>query len=227
MPVRRNTLVLFVAATAACFAQTRLPSVQASTSAGNMRVQRLADGSWKIDNAPLKMLVGIAYNVKPYEIAGGPAWIDSDKWDVHATQPQMQNLLRERFGLAVHRETREVPVYNLTVAQGSLKLKPSACRAGCGGIEVRRGRIEASGTPMQPFADALSEVLGRPVIDKTGLGGTFDIRLEFLPDDAVDATGPDASIFNVLEEQLGLKLEPSQAPAEMLIIDRAEKPSKL
>jgi uncharacterized protein (TIGR03435 family) len=176
------------------------------------------------DNAvTLKALIATAWNVKPFQIVGGPEWLHIDRWDV-APGPGLQARLTGRFGLAVHREIRRVPVFNLTLAKGGLKVAAVVCSASCGNIESRRGRVDATGTHMKEFADVLAGILNRPDIDKTGFAGTFDAHFDYLPDDAVDATGPDASIFVVLEERFGLKLESSRGPIEMLIVDRVIRP---
>lgn len=189
-----RTLASFTLAAALCFAQ------------GNA--------------STLKALIATAWNVKPFQIAGGPAWLSADRWGVAPDRA----LLTTRFSLAVHREIRQAPVFNLTAAKGGLKLSATDCGSACGTIEARRGRIDAAGVHMAEFARALEGILDRPVIDKTGFGGSFDTHFDYLPDDAVDATGPDASIFIVLEERFGLKLDSGRGPMEMLIIDRAERP---
>ena len=175
----------------------------------------------------------------------------------------LQTLLEERFGLALHREMREGAIYLLTVAKGGAKLKPSKCvpldpnrlptpaargdvpvnycgkmsRTGGGAERVLDG-VGVSVTPkigllLPSLTGVLSDMLDRPVVDKTGLTGPFDIHLEWSPQrgtatqvtttQADDTGGP--SIFTALEEQLGLKLEAARGPIEFLVIDRAEKPS--
>lgn len=192
-------------------------------------------------------------------IEGGPAWIDSDRYSIDAkadgTQspammrgPMTQALLEDRFQLKIRRETREVPVYALTVSRGGLKL-PRTKEGSCTPLELatpaspapgdkplcavsrssRRGpnvTWEARRLSIAAFAKALG--LDRPIIDRTGIAGLFDFHLEFAPE--ADSGGPgDAdrgpSIFTALQEQLGLKLEPAKGPAEFLVIDRVQRPS--
>ncbi len=173
----------------------------------------------------------------------------------------LQNLLEERFKLRFHRETRELPVFTLTAARGGIKLKPwkeGSCvtfdrfnppaapprgeeppkhcgdnRTATKGLnaEWNANRIDMSGV-----TKALSSLLGRTVVDKTGFAGAFDIHLEWTPDpdkaNHPDPGGPDRaladtsgpSIFTVLQEQLGLKLESAKGPVEVLVIDHVEKP---
>src|SRR5262249_43050386 len=100
----------------------------------------------------------------------------------------------------------------------------------CGNFSMERGRIDAFGARMQPLSNALATVLDRPVIDKTGLTGVFDIHLAFTPDlgsaaDPAASSDLGPSVFTALQEQLGLKLESAKAPVSMLVIDRVEKPS--
>jgi uncharacterized protein (TIGR03435 family) len=248
-------------------AQTRRPEFEAASikpSAGTERgvgIHPLPGGRLNVENAPLRVLISVAYNVRTFQIAGGPSWTYSAPFDIaakgddRAPFPQellmLQTLLESRFKLAVHRETREAPVYELTIAKSGLKLAPSkegACvvvepnsappppRPGatppnyCGNFGLERGRIDAFGARMQPLSNALATVLDRTVIDKTGLTGMFDIHLAFTPDLATatdPATSSDLgpSVFTALQEQLGLKLESAKGPVSMLVIDRVEKPS--
>jgi uncharacterized protein (TIGR03435 family) len=197
-------------------------------------------------------------------ISGGPAWIDSARYDVNAKPagpqteemmngPMMQALLEDRFKLKVHRETREIPVYALTVAKGGVKLKPfkeGSCTPidfakltlatldsrvpgvdYCRNVGRRTGGIEtydAQGTSLDEFCILQFGRMDRPVINRTGIAGLFDIYLEFAPgatdpDAASDPAGP--SIFTALQQQLGLKLERAQGPGEFIVIDHVEKPS--
>jgi uncharacterized protein (TIGR03435 family) len=143
-----------------------------------------------------------------------------------AQAPQMmQSMLADRFGLVVHRETRTVPVYDLTVARSGIKLPVGDGRVGmsAGPRLIRYG----SGT-MAELASQLSSYLGRHVVDRTGLTGQYAISLSFAPVDP-SAAGGDAqdsapSIFAALQEQAGLKLESARGPVEILVIDHAERP---
>ena len=163
----------------------------------------------------------------------------------------LQSLLADRFKLTLHRETKELPVYDLVAAKGGLKLatpkdgnctipdpknpRPREQFPFCDNIRTGRGLIEAYGVTMPRFLASLSYVLGRVVFDKTGFRGIFDGRLEFAPDEAVAAAnvGQPApstdsatpSIFTALQEQLGLKVESAKGPVEVLVIDHAERPA--
>jgi len=189
----------------------------------------------------LRSLIFSVYRVPPWRLAGGPGWLDADQWDISATLPpgmpakreelipladQMtQALLADRFKLAVHREMRDQPVYELVVAKGGLKLKPAG--AGKSGVRKERGHLELHDASMAKLISFLyfpppyerQTIVDRPVFDKTDLNGTYDISLDWDPD-----TGP--SIFAALEEQTGLKLEPRKAPVEFIVIDHVEKPAQ-
>ena len=180
-------------------------------------------------------------------------------------RPMLQALLEDRFKLKVHRETKEMPVFALMAAKNGPKLpvaKEGGCVAfgpgsppppppvpgklpptPCGGFMMGPNRLEGGKISMTQLVGALSNVLGRPVIDKTGFTGTFDAKIEFslegttfgasgvgpLGGPLPDAGNPDTSrpsIFTALQEQLGLKLDAQKAPSEILVIDHAEKASE-
>ena len=215
-------------------------------------------GRLYVRNNGMQNVIRNAYGVgQRFLLIGGPDWIDSDRYDIEAraegnpSRDQMmsmlQSLLEDRLKLKVHRETREVPVYVLSVANGGPKLTaytdgscinfdpnnpppPLAAgqkpRVGCGNNNISNGVWTASKVEMERITGAISTIVRRKVIDKTGLTGLFNIRMELPPDplNAADATGP--SIFTLLEEQLGLKLESSKGPADVLVIDHIERPSE-
>lgn len=198
-------------------------------------------------NVTLKRCMRGAYDVPEPQVIGGPRWADQDRYDIEAkaTVPagdhelmlMLQTLLSERFKLVFHREQRPIPGYRLVLAKGGLKAQVSAPDRGSVG-HSQRGRIEAEGCTMSQLALKLAEALKQPVLDATGVAGRYDLKLEWTPDD-LQAKPPSAdqrpggapepgagpSIFAALQEQLGLKLESSKVPAEVLVIDSAEKPS--
>lgn len=209
----------------------------------------ISEGKGRISakNVTLKRCVRGAYNVPEPQIIGGPRWADQDRYDIEAkaTVPagghelmlMLQTLLADRFKLVFHREQRAIPGYRLVTGKGGLKAQISAPDRGSVG-RSQRGRIEAEGCTMAQLALKLAEVLHQPVLDATRVAGKFDLNLEWTPDD-MQAKPPSAdqrsgnvpesdagpSIFAALREQLGLKLESSKVPAEVLVIDSAEKPS--
>ncbi len=186
-----------------------------------------------VESITTKALIAYAYDVREFQISGGPGWLRSEEYTIVA-RPEgdagrerilamVQNLLAERFRLTVHHESKEMPVLELAIAKGGSKLQPSS---GTAGPEVRggRGRLIARNVTMEMLAAQLAgRVLVRPILDRTGLTGTFDVNLEWTPDENPDA-GP--SIFTALEEQLGLKLETRKGPVDVLVIDRVERPTE-
>jgi len=205
-----------------------------------------SEGRIHARNVTLKRCVRGAYGVPEPQILGGPTWVDEDRYyieakaaglaDDHALMLMLQALLAERFKLALHREQRAIPGYKLVLGKSGLKAKASAPDRGSSG-NSRRGRIDAAGYSMAQVALKLSEVLHRPVMDATGVTGKFDFQLEWTPEDmqakppsddqrpgGPSEAGAGPSIFAALQEQLGLKLEPGRIPAEVLVIDSAEKP---
>ena len=244
-------------------------------------------GRFTVTGMPLGSLITIAYGIQRYQLIGGPSWMNSDRFDINAiaedVPPQpvqpgvpsrmqllMRSLLKERFALIVHNETRELPLSYLVMARADRKLgeqlRPSSvdCRAlfaarakeaGAKGTppaftppkpgEVPQcgifggiGRIAGGGMPMSNLATVLSGWLNRPVYDRTNLTGNFDFQIEFTPDQmpqlapgvtlppGLTLPSPDGPSLNTaLAEQLGLKLEATRGPVEMLVIDSVEQPT--
>lgn len=219
-------------------------------------VQPEAGGRLSAKAATLRQLIASAYQIRESLILGGPSWGDSERYDIEAKagdpvgwdsglRQMLQNLLSDRFQLRVHRESKEMPVYLLTVTKGGPKLKKleEECTPGpngfCGGYTNRVGLITGQKASMGQLADTLSAILDRPVLDQTGLGGLFnDIKLEWVPDETQYASwGPAAykravsdpsaaSLFTAIQEQLGLKIESGKGSVEVLVIDSAEKPTE-
>ena len=191
--------------------------------------------------ASLKNLIQVAYNVRSSHHIEAPAWMASATFDVVANIPpgatreqanlMLQNLLADRFQLKVHRVTRELPIYALVVAKNGPKLKasvddPNAPRPRGTMWSGGRKKFEFDRQTMAGFARMLESDVDRPVIDMTGLDGTYDIRLEFAsaPPIAFGPGSPDPQapeLFTALTEQLGLRLESSRAPVDVLVVDSA------
>jgi len=231
------------------------PNVSGST---NFLMRPPAHGRFTATNVPLKLLIALAYQVRPSEISGGPAWIVSDKYDVNGkaadsnvnadqSRFMLQRMLEDRFKLMVHRETKEMPVYVLLPAKNGLKVqaaKEGSCVESsnsprtstsppiCGSIILMTNGIAGRKMSMAQLANSLSGIVGPPVIDKTGYAGYFDFQLEFSREltavqanVATPADTSEPSIFTALQEQLGMKLEATKGPVEVLVIDRAERAS--
>jgi uncharacterized protein (TIGR03435 family) len=231
----------------------------------------------RAQRALLSCIIQGAYSLRAYQVIGGPDWINSIHYDIDAkatnstatpdqTRLMLQALLRDRFMLKAHQETRDLPLYKLTIAKGGVKLQPpkegGCIKPGvphelsmpappppgqapapmvfrCGGMggagSFGGSRMDGGDVPISEFIRLLSLQLHLPVIDKTGLKGTFDIHLTYAgtrplstsltPGDATPAdSGP--TIFDAIQEQLGLKLESSKGPTAVLVIDSAQKPSE-
>lgn len=230
--------------------QAQSPAFEAASvkaSSGEQVRMRREPGRLAITNFSLRAMVRYAYDVQQIQISGGPAWVDSDRWDIVATagreisederRRMLQTLLNERFKMTIRRESKELPVYALVVAKGGSKLTPS------GVAEPERVEMNVSGAglhqmrgqsvSLSTIAKVLTVPAGRIVIDRTGIDGSFDYKLEWVPDPAnmpmINGVKPDgskldgASIFTAVQEQLGLKLEATKGPVETLVIERAEK----
>ena len=146
----------------------------------------------------------------------------------------MQTLLVERFQLQVHRERREVPVYGLVVGKNGPKFKQSAPDASPGVSFHANGRNWEALLPKASMGDLIQLLdgngyLGRPAMDKTGLTGTYNVQLTYTPDIPPNRRGEpdpnDITIFNAVQSQLGLRLEPQKTEMEVLVVDHVEKPS--
>lgn len=190
-------------------------------------------GTLRMHNATLKFCIVAAYGVQESLIEGGPAWINSETYEILAKAgdsaqnvqllPMLQSLLEDRFKLKVHREIRQRPVYTLTIARNGPKLHPSDSSDGFLGRKGIRGPITGRRASMPGLAATLSTLMGRKVIDQTGLTGVYDFTLEFAPPDADDSPLP--ALVTALQEQLGLRLEATNGPVEVLVVDDAEKPT--
>jgi uncharacterized protein (TIGR03435 family) len=215
-------------------------SIKANKSGGGGSSIRGSAGRITMENVPIKKVTLWAYGIpddREYALAG-PDWLTNERFDIQATYPaetptqqvrQMtQALLAERFKLALHRETRQLPVYVLVLAKGGPKIHP--VDSGQGRTSGGPGTLEATKITMQKLADLLARMTGQQVVNETGLEGVFDFNLKWSPDemqkitpDDAPAAGSGPSLFAALQEQLGLKLEGRKAPVEILVVDHIEK----
>jgi uncharacterized protein (TIGR03435 family) len=185
-----------------------------------------------------------SYWLKSSQIIGGPDWLDTDRWDIVGQAPRtstidelhimMQNLFVERFRLQSHHEQREMPVYVLTIDPKGAKnlIRHDTKNASDVSIEQSDERPNhkwnARFAPMNFLAWRLSMWLDRPIINQTGLEGSYDFGFAFSDDVPLGAQLPPARyevVFNALREQLGLRLESRRAPADVLVIDHIERPT--
>jgi bla regulator protein blaR1 len=219
---------------------------------------------------PVGVLLRQALQKPDYQMVGAPAWINTERYSIRAKPPagtpptamsvMILNLLKDRFQLATHLETREQPIFHLVMARSDGRLgpnlKPSSaeCQAiaaarqaaaklpdlnqPCGSGRSLPGLFTFSGSPLARLVPALSDLTARPVIDKTGLTGLYDVTLKFAyegrmpgvmgplgapPGAPVDPDAP--SLSAALQEQLGLKLESARGPVEVVVIEKFEKPT--
>jgi uncharacterized protein (TIGR03435 family) len=223
-------VALFAQSTPAFDVATVKPS-ESFEAGGAIRIgMAAAHGEFRIAGSTLRNLVRWAYNVRGNQVLG-PAWIDSEHYDVVAqgaadsSEEQLRLMLRslmeERFKLALHRETRDLPSYLLVVSKSGAHLHlaegdgPSRYLPGRGGVSAQHVTLDR-------FAELLANRMDRPVVNATGLSGVYDIDLKWAPDSAAgDDPGP--SVFTAIQEQLGLRLEAKKTGTEVLVIDRAEK----
>jgi uncharacterized protein (TIGR03435 family) len=191
-------------------------------------------GRFRAVNANLDECIRWAYSIKEYQIAE-PDWMKSNSitFDIDATTPSdtpaeqmrlmLQRLLAERFGVVLHHETRTMPVYAISIGKEGSKLKmlsENAPKAISSTGSSATLRISSPGTTMARFASTLSNNLDRPVIDRTGIDGMFALNIAFARQGASDSDAP--SVFSALQG-LGLRLEPIQAPIDIIKVDRANQ----
>ena len=261
---------------------------------GDWRVMmRSGPGGFRATGIWVRHLIAIAYNVRDFQVTGGPNWINSERFDIRAKEPDsvvaemqklsqdkreelfrsmVQSLLADRFKLKVGTQTKELPAYALVVAKGGPKLQAAKSDADLKGLKGPEGReqrgkmsfgmgdLTIPDAPLSTLARMLSLQLGRTVLDQTGLEGNYDFTLKWTPGQGEEILGmgpggggpepgkgmvgrgpedggpqlaspppPDMSgpsIFTAIHEQLGLKLEPTKAPAEVLVVEHVERPSE-
>lgn len=193
-------------------------------------------GLARLQGATLRQIIVQAYLVQRVRVLGGPAWYDIDQYDVtaraenpDATRPQilqmMQNLLADRFKLTVHRESKMQTHYELVIGKEGSKLqqaKPddtAAFQQGDAGLSFQK-------TPVVTLVNYIANVLDAPVDDKTGLKGFYNYELEW-PREQAAPNQPLDRLDYLMQAiaRLGLKLESSKLPTEVLIVDHAERPS--
>ena len=227
-------------------------SIRRNTSATVNQTITRAGNTFVARNVTLRDLVSEAYRIKPDQLSGADGWIASERYDVEA-RPEgvaawdeqmimLQTLLADRFRLRIRHEPRQVPAYALVPGRGSVKLRPAAegeCpvqQDPCGTFRTRPGEVIGRRVTVSRLAGILSGRSGRPVVDASGIGGTHDFELKWTPDASqlppgpapddlppFDPSGP--SLFTAIEEQLGLRLQPTTAAVDHFVIEHAQRPS--
>ena len=205
-----------------------------SADSGRMGQMIRDPGHVSLSYVTLQNLLAQAYRIKNLQI-DGPGWLDSDRFDIEAKLPagakddefptMLQALLKERFKLKFHLESKALSAYVLLPAKGGLKLR--AVDEPMGGVRTTSGvtRRHLSGkVTMVGFSGLLSNMLDRPVVDMTELKGVYDVDLEWSVDDATGSQPDDPpSLFTVLREKLGLRLESRKTPVDFYVIDHVER----
>ncbi len=222
-------------------------SVKPSKSSDGMSV-RTTEIGFSARNVTLWGLIYNAWDVLPNQpIPGLPSWGDSAQFDVEAKMSEetaaalqklpgaersdlrdrmLQALLADRFQLRTHHETKQLPIYALVVTPGGFKSREVPATEPPRGMSWGAGSIEVRASPVASFVHALADTLHRPVVDKTGLTGRYNLALKWAPDDMEPTADAGPSIFTAIQEQLGLKLESTKGPVDVLVVDHAEKPSE-
>ena len=248
-------------------------SVKVNRSSGTLVSLSMPTGRLSGVNVTLRMLMRIAYQRPDFRMIGGPGWIDGDRFDVEATagaaasvdqvRAMTRTLLEDRFHLKTHTESRELPVYVLSIARrdGSLGEQIKAAGAECVPIRppagapppppppagpapaaaprcpsmLMNGHLSARKLTIARLASTLASFVNREILDRTNLTGEFDFDLHWLPDQLgfipagappppIDTSAP--PLFTALQEQLGLKLDSSRAPVDVLVVDSVAKPTE-
>lgn len=213
-------------------------------------------GNFTAESVTIKSLIEAAYDVHPFQIDSRSKLIDDQRYDVKAkvdhsidinprkitepelkalleqkrlTQQRLQALLSDRFGLKIHRTSKEMHLYALITAEGGPKFSraKNAEDLSQSGVHVGDGKLKVTNIPMSFLADTLSNRVDKIVLDKTGLIGRYDLQMSWSPEELTSKgnapVGP--SLFTALQEQLGLKLVSQKGPVEILVVDHVEKPS--
>jgi uncharacterized protein (TIGR03435 family) len=219
-------------------------SIKLSEPTENGYVRWFPGGRMRAEHVPLRFLIRFAWDLPEDRITGGPKWISDEFFDIEATpdalltpEPNngngqvrlmLQTLIADRFHLACHLESRELPVYVLTVAKSGLRLRQSAP----GGVQQVDVTSDGSlrkftflSSPFSSIVRNLSGQLKQTVVDHTGLQGEFDGTLEWSADlTDFDSAGP--SIFTAVRQQLGMRLQVEKTPVDVLVIDSAQRPDE-
>jgi uncharacterized protein (TIGR03435 family) len=224
-------------------------SVKPSKDNGT-RVQFTADGMRGTAVTTQFLLFEGFGGINQNQVIGEPSWSTGDGFDIEAKvaavdlptlarmtfeqrRTMFQQILADRFKLIAHHETRELPIYQLVIGKNGSKLKESAPDDPASAAPRRkgimfgpgRGEVTATDASLSMVIAPLSRQLGRIIVDKTGLTGRYDFTLEWTPDGVAPTDQSSPDIFTAIQEQLGLKLESTKGPVDVVVIDHIEKPS--
>jgi uncharacterized protein (TIGR03435 family) len=185
----------------------------------------------------LKLLIQQAYEIKGFQVLGGPGWLDTDRYDVqargrasatrHEVNLMLRKLLADRFALKLHPVQKEMQGFELEVAGDQSKLTPS--KATEEAPTMRRdqttGALVSDGISMPAFAKVVGAYVSKPVVDKTGLPGLYDFRVRWTEraDQLSDSEPGSVSLITALRDQLGLKLVSKKVTADLFQIESASQ----
>jgi bla regulator protein blaR1 len=221
-------------------AEFEVASIKPTATQGSFTFDFPPGGRFTARNVTLNLLLRVAYQLQDYQISGGPGWITSAGFDIQASAAagtgelpreqvlhMVQALLADRFRLVLHRETRQLPIYALVVGKTGPKLQAADSSASPNGT-IKMGQLLTKKMSVTALANILTFDLKRPVRDETGLEGDFAFTLEWTLGLGESDAGPSSrpSLFTAVQEQLGLKLESTKGPVEVLVIDHVERPSE-
>lgn len=222
--------------------------------AGGSSMRRRSDSF--TSSSVLRQLILFSYDLRNFQITGGPDWVNTQVWEISAKvdppdpdpmaldevarrglidteRQRIRSLMADRFQFKCHMVTKELPIYELVPAKGGVKLIATTAPLEKQGSMSSNGnnhsvKLVATGIGMDNLTRYLSSEVGRSVVDKTGLMGSYDMTMTWMPAmaSAADSDASGATIFTALEEQLGLKLVSAKGPVKVLVIDSVEKPSE-
>jgi len=239
-----KTIGLSIAVAALALAQTsgakfEVASIRPTATQGSLTINFPPGGRFSAKNLTVDLLLRIAYGLEDYQIAGGPGWTASAGFDIEARAgagagevsheqvlKMIQALLADRFQLVSHRETRQLPVYNLVVGKTGPRMQAADSNAETDRT-MKMGQLAVEKMSMNILAKILAGDLRRPVTDETGLTGDFAFTLEWTR--GLESDDPQASrplLFTAVQEQPGLKLEAAKGAVEVFVIDHVEQPSE-
>ncbi len=204
----------------------------------------------RTSNTSLFMLITYACGVQRYQVIGADGWVRDLRWDITAkheqaeeglipaedqvrqaskderTRTRLRHLLAERFHLKLRRDLKELPIYSLAIDKEVHKMKAAVSAGGRINVNQNKGsgKLRGEGATTKRLAESLSNIVGRPVVDETGLKGLFGMDVVWSDNSSADEAGP--TIFTALREQMGLRLESKKGPVVTYVVERAERPSE-
>lgn len=206
-------------------------SIKPNKSGSNSSHENDSSGQMVAINVTLREYLRIAFGVKDYQISG-PDWMGSERFDIagkfpphtvdNPIEPCLQKLLADRFKLALHRETKDFPVYALVAAKGGPKIQAVEDQGGHS-TNSTRGHLVGTRITMARLAEFLARQMDRPVVDLTEMKGVYNLTMDWTPDEAAAADAVAPTLLTALQQQLGLKLQPQKAPIEVLVVDHLER----